>query len=104
MFSDIVQPSAEIKCVSCEVKQNLEVKQMNGENMAEFFDNIVNTKHSVVFDEEVTFRHIALQTPLQATMINGHDAETLIDWSKEVTLDHGIEVRLIEDLLYYIYF
>lgn len=97
-------PSADIKCFSCEVQQNLEVKQMNGENMAEFFANVVNTKHSVVFDEDVAFRHIALQTPLKATMINGHDAETLIDWSKEVTLDHGIEVILIENLFYYISF
>lgn len=97
-------PSADIKCFSCEVQQNLEVKQMNGENMAEFFANVVNTKHSVVFDEDVAFRHIALQTPLKATMINGHDAETLIDWSKEVTLDHGIEVRLIENLFFYISF
>lgn len=95
-------PSADIKCFSCEVQQNLEVKQMNGENMAEFFANVVNTKHSVVFDEDVAFRHIALQTPLKVTMINGHVAETLIDWSKEVTLDHGIEVRLMR--IYFIIF
>lgn len=62
--------------------------------MTEFFSNVVNTKHSVVFEEDVTFEQIALRTPLQTAIINGHDAETLIDWSRDVTLDHGIEVRI----------
>lgn len=66
--------------------------------MSEFLANTVNIKEDVEFSGDVSFKELALIEPLKTKTVNGHSAETLIDWSKEVNLDHKLKVCIYDKL------
>ncbi|XP_054259510.1 uncharacterized protein LOC128984235 [Macrosteles quadrilineatus] len=93
VYEDTFEESAEITCTHSCHAHDLEVINVNSENLSEFLANTVNIKEDVEFSGDVSFKELALIEPLKTKTVNGHSAETLIDWSKEVNLDHKLKVE-----------
>uniref|UniRef100_A0A1B6MAK0 Uncharacterized protein n=1 Tax=Graphocephala atropunctata TaxID=36148 RepID=A0A1B6MAK0_9HEMI len=90
---DAMETSADIVCTLPCKAEELIVTTVNGDDMQEFLADTVNIKEPLEFDMEITFEKLALIDPLDTKMINGHSVDSVIDWSKKVVLDQGLQVE-----------
>lgn len=94
IFVDSVDiEKAEINCPNACNFSELNIGTLNGEDMGDFIRNIIIDEGNIIFNELVEFKNLALLEPLETDFVNGHSIDSLIDWSQENYLEHGLTVN-----------